>query len=60
MATKVQKVTQAPPNVSESQPPRGRTREPKMGPRGAQNTSARFSGNWVFMRSGKLAEYPIN
>jgi hypothetical protein len=59
MTTKFQKVMRAPPTLSASQPPKGRLRETTYGPRKARPTSELFSGNWVVISSGKLAEYPI-
>ncbi|MDP8952162.1 MAG: hypothetical protein M3N18_07995 [Actinomycetota bacterium] len=56
---KFQKVTRAPPALSESQPPTGRDKDPTIGPKAASQI-AEYSGNWLFMRTGKLAEKPMN
>lgn len=55
IAMKFQKVTRAPPILSEIQPPTGRARDPTIGPRAASQVTA-YSGNWLAMRTGKLAE----
>ncbi len=55
MAMKVQKVTRAPPSLSDSQPPSGRTSAPTSGPSQAY-CSALTPGNWLLISSGKPAE----
>lgn len=55
MTTNVQNVTRAPPTLSESHPPIGRDTDPTTVLRAA-NQAVAYSGNWVDMRTGKLAE----
>src|SRR5690625_4877 len=54
-----QKVTIAPPSLSEIHPPKGRIKAPTNGPRKA-NPAAFNSGNSVLIKRGNAAEYPIN
>lgn len=54
MTTNVQNVTRAPPTLPES-PPIGRDTDPTTVLRAA-NQAVAYSGNWVDMRTGKLAE----
>ncbi|MOA16371.1 hypothetical protein D3C78_1365830 [compost metagenome] len=59
ISTKFHRVTRAPPNLSATQPPRGRTRAPTSGPRKAK-ARALTSGNEVLISIGKAAEKPMN
>ena len=55
MTTYVQNVTRAPPTLSESHPPIGRDTDPTTVLRAA-NQAVAYSGNWMDMKTGKLAE----